>query len=400
MDRKAFIILGFTMFLTMTGYGIVLPSLPYVAERLGLSSFEMGSLITGWALAQFIATPIWGRMIDRYGRKPILLFGLFGFGIAFILIIFAQSFGQLLTARIIGATLSSGSVPAALTIVADSSDTKNRGAAMGKMGAVNGLGFLCGPAIGGLFSPLGVNAPFIAAGLLALITLPLVWRYIEEPAHQNTQAHTPSFGKSLTFVTKPGYRELYLLTFGQSLAASSLFGMLGYFMIERFSAAPGEVSLGFSVFAGGSAFVQFFLLKHLYLIRTDNWIAKFGFLLSTIGYFLIVLPIQLWIVILGCAFVGVGSACIKPTIISLLSKQGKMGSGITMGLDQSIDSLGRILGPLIGGVFYSIHISSPFIGSAFICAIMFVIVLVNGRSSVGVWGTQDKQTDQPVYKDG
>ncbi|WP_290369209.1 MFS transporter [Bacillus sp. CECT 9360] len=385
MDRKAFIILSFIMFLTMTGYGIVLPSLPYVAERLGLSSFQMGSLITGWALAQFISTPVWGRLIDRFGRKPILFIGLFGFGIAFILIIFAQTYGQLLVARIIGATLSAGSLPAALTIVADSSDDENRGNAMAKIGAVNGLGFLCGPALGGVFAPLGVNAPFIAAGSLAFLALPFVWLSIKEPPKQVLKMAEPSFIRSLVLVTKSGYRELYILTLGISLAASSLFGMLGYFMIDGFSATPGEVSMAFSIFAGGSAFVQFFLLKYLYQIRTENWIAKFGFVICAIGYLLIAASINVWMAVLGCGLVGVGSACTRPTIISLLSKQERMGRGITMGLDQAIDSFGRILGPLIGGVFFALHSTVPFLGSSLICGLLFLVVLINGRDSFGVW---------------
>ena len=147
MDKKVFFLLGFIMFLTMTGYGIVLPTLPFIADDLGLSSFQMGSLITGWAVSQLITAPIWGRFADKMGRKPVLLFGLFGFGVAFIILILAQSYWQLLIARIIGAALSSGTHPAVFSMVADFSTPKNRNLSMAQMGALNGLGFLCGPAV-------------------------------------------------------------------------------------------------------------------------------------------------------------------------------------------------------------------------------------------------------------
>ena len=393
MSRKAFFILAFVMFLTMTGYGIVFPSLPYVAERLGLSAFEMGSLVTGWAVAQLIATPIWGRLIDNLGRKPILFIGLFGFGIAFLAIIFVQSYEQLLLARIIGAALSSGSVPAALTIVADSSTDEERGNYMAKMGAVNSLGFLCGPAIGGIFSPFGINAPFIVAGCLSLASLPLVFAFIKEPSKQQDQEKNTNVGfwASLSLMTKSGYRELYLLTLGKSLAASSLFAILGYYMIEKFSSDPWQVSLSFSLFAGGSALVQFFLLNYFYQLKSEYWIVNFGFLLCTLGYLCIAFSGNVLFVIVGCIGVGVGMAFIRPTIMLLLSKQERMGRGITMGLDQTMDSLGRVLGPLFGGFVYSIHITFPFIGSSLICILMLVGIFISGRNTVGNWSVSEKE---------
>lgn len=399
MNRKAFFILAFVMFLTMTGYGIVFPSLPYVAERLGLSAFEMGSLVTGWAVAQLIATPIWGRLIDRYGRKPILFIGLFGFGIAFLAIIYVQTYEQLLIARIIGAILSSGSVPAALTIVADSSKEKERGSYMAKMGAVNSLGFLCGPAIGGIFSPFGINAPFVVAGCLSLATLPLVYAFIHEPSEQQTKEKNKpvSFLASLSLMTKAGYRELYILTLGKSLAASSLFAILGYYMIEKFSSDPWQVSLSFSLFAGSSALVQFFLLNYFYQLKSEYWIINFGFLLCTLGYLCIAFSGNVSFVIIGCICVGFGIAFVRPTIMLLLSKQDRMGRGITMGLDQTMDSFGRVLGPLFGGFVFSVHMTFPFIGSALICIFMFAGIFISRRMTDENWSVSEKKK---AYEEG
>ncbi len=391
MNRKAFFILAFVMFLTMTGYGIVFPSLPYVAERLGLSAFEMGTLVTGWAVAQLIATPVWGRLIDNFGRKPILFIGLFGFGIAFLAIIFVQSYEQLLLVRIIGAALSSGSIPAALTIVADSSKDEERGNYMAKMGAVNSLGFLCGPAIGGIFSPFGINAPFIVAGLLSLVSLPLVYAFVKEPSKQQiVEKNNVSFLASLSLMTKVGYRELYILTLGKSLAASSLFAILGYYMIEKFASDPWQVSLSFSLFAGGSALVQFFLLNYFYQLKSEYWIVNFGFFICTLGYLSIAFSGNVWFVIVGCICVGVGMAFVRPTIMVLLSKQNRMGRGITMGLDQTMDSLGRVLGPLFGGFVFSIHITFPFIGSSFICILILAGILI-GRNTAGNCAVSEKE---------
>lgn len=380
MMNKNFILLGFVMFLTMTGYGIVLPALPYLADQLHLTSFQMGSLITGWAVAQFISMPFWGRMVDRLGRKPLLLFGLFGFGVAFFSFLFAKSYIQLLLARMIGAFLSSGTQPAVFALVADATDLENRGSAMARMGALNGLGFLCGPAVGGLFSPLGVQAPFVAAGLLAWLTLPFVWLMLREPPRQVALAAggTSSLWRSMMMVFYPGYRLMFGIILGISVAASSLFGMLGYLLIERFQASLMETGLSFSVLSGVSVAVQFFLMDVMYRHVREEKIALSGLFLNVAGYLLIACSTGVWMAVLGCGFIGIGEAMIRPTITSFLSKHTVMGQGTTMGLQQAADSLGRIVGPLFGGWVFTFLISGPFWISSLICLLLFFLLFQAG----------------------
>lgn len=395
MDRKVFFLLGFIMFLTMTGYGIVLPTLPFIADDIGLTSFQMGSLITGWAVSQLITAPIWGRFADKIGRRPVLIFGLLGFGIAFLILIFAQTYLQLLLARVIGAALSSGTHPAVFSMVADYSSEKERNVSIAQIGAVNGLGFLCGPAVGGIFTPFGVMVPFIVAGSLALVTIPLALIYIKEHKVKDTrikEEDSPSFWRSISMVAKTGYWNLYTITFGLSLAASSFFGLLGYFMIARFDASAMYVSIAFSAQAGTSVIVQFFLLRKLYVILDEEKISKIGLIIVTIGYSLIALAPTPWVVILGCLFTGFGQACVRPTVISLLSKREEMGQGITMGLQQSMDSLGRILGPLWGGWIFALIVPGPFITSALITLFLLIIVLMTAERQIHMPRVREKSS--------
>ncbi|MDN4493509.1 MFS transporter [Ureibacillus aquaedulcis] len=382
MDRKAFFLLGFIMFLTMTGYGIVLPTLPFLADDLHLTSVQMSSLIIVWAIAQMITSPMWGRLADRIGRKPVLIMGVLGFGIAFLMLIFAQNYWQLLLVRLIGAAISSGAHPAAFAMVADQTKKEFRNESIAKMGAVNGLGFLCGPAIGGLFSPLGVVVPFIIAGSLALITLPFAHFYIqdkvisEEESETSSQKETISFWKSILMITKTGYWNHYTIILGLSIAASSFFGLLGYFMIERFDATPVFVSLAFSAQAGVSVVVQFFILKRCYELWDEETITKIGLVITTIGYCFISFAPFIWVAILGCVLTGFGQSLVRPTTIAMLSKRNEMGQGITMGLQNSMDSLGRILGPLWGGWVFVFLASAPFITSALITALLLGIAFL------------------------
>lgn len=373
------------MFLTMTGYGIVLPTLPFLADDLGLSSVQMSSLIIIWAVSQLITAPIWGRLADKIGRKPVLMIGVFGFGVAFLLLILAQNYWQLLLVRLIGAAISSGTQTAAFSMVADRTRKEFRNQTIAKMGAVNGLGFLCGPAIGGLFSPFGVVVPFIIAGSLALITLPFAHFYIRDSINndnketQNTFAgnnETVSFWKSITMVTKTGYWNHYMIILGLSIAASSFFGLLGYYLIAKFEATPIFVSMAFSAQAGTSVLVQFFLLKKCYEVWNEDTITKIGLSFTAIGYCLISFAPLIWVAILGCVFTGFGQSLVRPTTIAMLSKRTEMGRGITLGLQESMDSLGRILGPLWGGWVFIYLVSAPFITSAVITVILLGVAFL------------------------
>ena len=405
MERKAFFLLAFIMFLTMTGYGIVLPTLPFLADNLGLSSVQMSSLIIAWAVSQLITAPLWGRLADKIGRKPVLMIGVFGFGVAFLLLMFAQSYLQLLLVRLIGAAISSGTQTATFSMVADQTDKANRNQTIGKMGAVNGLGFLCGPAVGGLFSPLGVEVPFIIAGSLALITLPFAYFYIQDTKiDENKETTTTmksfvrdgenlSFWKSIWMVTKPGYWNHYLIILGMSIAASSFFGLMGYYLIAKFDATPVFVSMAFSAQAGTSVLVQFFIIKKLYEVWNEDTITKIGLAITTIGYCLISFAPLVWVAIFGCIFTGFGQSLVRPTTIAMLSKRTEMGRGITLGLQDSMDSLGRILGPLWGGWVFLLLASAPFITSAVITAILLGIAfLLTYQQKIGISISQQKDT--------
>lgn len=373
MSKNTLFFLCFIMFLSMTGYGVVLPALPYLAEKLQLSSFQMGSLITAWALAQFISVPIWGRLSDKVGRKPIILFGLAGFGVAFISLIFASSYLELLTIRIIGAILSSGLQPAAMAFVVDSFEKKERNIAISKMGAANGLGFLCGPAVGSAFSPFGIMAPFIVSGLLSLIVIPFTWYYLKEPSKKssiNNQSGT--FIESVNFLFHKNYRSLFFITFGMALAASSLFSMLGYFMIDRFDANPFETGAAFSIQSGAAVFIQLFIMGYIFKKFLEKSIITYGLLLQLIGFACIGFAQHLFILFIGCIILGIGGALSRPTIMTMLSRQNSLGQGTVMGLQQAMDSFGRTIGPLLAGVLFSISSSAPFIAALFVCFILMV----------------------------
>lgn len=370
MPKKTFILLVFIMFLSMTGYGIVLPILPYFATDLGLSSFEMSSLITGWAFTQFLVLPFWGKIIDKFGRKSVLIFGLIGFGIAFILMMIAQNYWQLLLIRIIGAILSSGTQPAVLALVADSSDSRNRGKAMSNIMAANGIGFLLGPVIGSAIAPFGITMPFFVAGVLSLVTVPLAIVFIKEPINKTQLKQSPPLLSSIGYSFKRGYVSLFMITLGISIATSSILGVLGYYMIEQFQSSAIETGWAFTIQSGAAVFVQLFFISLLYRYLSEEKMTKYGTIITVLGFASIMITTHISFVFIGVFLIGAGQALIKPAVLASLSIKEDLGQGMVMSLHGTYDSLGRSIGPIVAGLLFSLNPIAPFLASFVLCVFL------------------------------
>ena len=140
-----------TVFIDLLGFGIIIPLLPYYAESFGASAFTVGMLGTSYSLMQFLFAPLWGRWSDRIGRRPIILFGLLGSGVSYLMLAYAHSMALVFAARVLGG-IAGANVPTAQAYIADVTTPENRARGMGLIGAAFGLGFIFGPAIGGVLS--------------------------------------------------------------------------------------------------------------------------------------------------------------------------------------------------------------------------------------------------------
>ena len=162
MKKSPVIIVFVTVFIDLLGFGIIIPLLPFYAESFGANAFTIGMLSTSFSLMQFIFAPIWGRMSDRIGRRPIILLGLFGSFLSYLAFASVSSLPLLFAARIF-AGIAGANIPTAQAVMADITTPENRAKGMGLVGAAFGLGFIFGPAIGGFFSRWGYAAPSLFA---------------------------------------------------------------------------------------------------------------------------------------------------------------------------------------------------------------------------------------------
>ncbi len=368
------------MFLVMMGFGIIIPVLPFYAEELGASPTVLGLLMATYSLMQFIFAPMWGRLSDRIGRKPVIMIGIFGLSLSFFILAFSTSIWMLFAARIIGGVLSAANMPTVMAYVADITSEEERGKGMGIIGAATGLGFIFGPAIGGVFTNINLQTPFYISGFVSLFTLILVFFVLKESLQPSSDKVISREKKSLRKAVREPLSMLYFLQLFISLSLSGLEATFAYYAAVR--AGLDSVTLGyiFMIMGLASAIVQGSMGK-LTKKFGETTIIKAGILISATGFGLILFIQDFTTAAIFLAIFGVGNGVIRPSVSSLLTKKAKTGYGTATGYLASFDSLGRIIGPIVGGVLYSITIGLPYISGIFLSIIAFLLFRVYTKRS-------------------
>src|SRR5512147_1303228 len=188
LKNRNIAILFFTLIVVMLGFGVIIPILPFLVEKFGGSGVAMGMLMAVFSLMQFIFSPFWGDLSDRYGRKPILLLGTLGNGLTMIGFGLSTNLWSLYLFRALGGILSSATLPTAMAFIGDSTEEHERGGGMGIVGAAMGVGMVLGPGIGGMMGGKSLQAPFFLSAALSLLAMTLIWFLLPEslPADKRT----------------------------------------------------------------------------------------------------------------------------------------------------------------------------------------------------------------------
>ena len=360
MKRSPLVVIFITVFIDLVGFGIVIPVLPFYAEgtKFGANPRQVGLLFASYSVMQLIFAPVLGRLSDRYGRRPVLLFSLLGTCAGFLILGFATTLWMLFLGRIIDG-ISGGNISTAQAYIADVTTKEDRAKGMGLIGAAFGLGFVFGPAIGGVLSRWGINVPFIFAGSLAFANAMLLYFVLPEtvtPDHpaRASAATGRSWGqlfKSLRNVRLGLILTIYFLSI---VAFSIMTASFSLFLMFRFGFDAFHNGLVFAFVGIISAFIQGGLIGRLVKRFGEPFLVIVGtFLFSAslfaspfIGPALGVIAILL----IGAAS-AIGNALNAPTLTSLASKSASAHEqGTILGVTQSVASLARAVGPSIAAV--------------------------------------------------
>jgi MFS transporter, DHA1 family, multidrug resistance protein len=371
--KNALPILFLVMFLVYIGFGIIIPVLPFYAEKIGASPTQLGLLMAVYSLMQLLFAPMWGRISDRIGRKPVMMLGITGLAISFFLMAVSSELWMLFAARIIGGFLSAANMPTTQAYVADITTPENRGKGMGVMGAAIGLGFVFGPAIGGIFSKHSLSLPFYIAGISSLITLVLIFILLKESSTEESRRE--HLEKKLPFwhALHGNLSILFILQLFISLSLAGLETTFAYFAAKKAGLDATNIGYIFMIMGLASAIVQGGLIGRLTKSFGEGVVIQGGIIVSAVGFAVILLVDNFTTAAIYLTIFGIGNGVIRPCITSILTKSSKVGHGSVTGMLSSFDSLGRIIGPPLGGWLYSLSIGLPYISGAIIS--IFTLIL-------------------------
>lgn len=380
--KRALVFILITICIDSIGLGIIIPSLPsLIADTLhttiAASSKYAGLVFATYALFQFLFSPLIGNLSDRFGRKPIILISLLGLGLDFVFMYFAPNLAWLIVGRALSGMFGASFTTAA-AYIADISTDENRAQNFGMIGAAFGVGFILGPAIGGLVAEFGVRAPFLLAACFSLMNLVYGLFVLKEslPAENRRKfewKRANPIGALIRIIEFPKYRGLFLVTFIVMMANMAIHSLWNYYTMDRFGWQPKHVGYSLAVVGVCFGLTQAVLAGKIVAKIGEKGAATLGLIVLTCvttGIGLIPYGWMMYIIIVPYAFSGI----VDPSVRSLVSKQVSSNEqGELQGIFTSLMSLAEIIGPIVMmGLYYKMtnfrYINDNFLGVPFFAA--------------------------------
>ncbi len=395
--KKSLLLVFFSLFVTMIGFGLTLPALPFFVERLALGpeatqreiAFHVGGLTSAFALTQLTFSPLWGLLSDARGRKLVLVTGMVGFSLSQIAFGLSSSLFLLYSTRLSGGVFASAVLTMSSTYVADVLPPETRGKGMAWRGSAAGLGVVMGPMLSGLLAGEdwhirsrvvghlmfdGFSIPFFVAAAIAALTVPLLVRWLPE--------FSPSTGSENRQQRDRGWYRLGLELKGLlGLVLASQFGLalfeavFALFAGQELGLNMTQIGYGFAVCGLVMAIFQGSVVGYLSGKISERVQIALGFLLTGVGL-LLLLGAESVVYTLGVIGVlAFGISLITPNVITLIANRSYSNEGAAMGLQNAVASLGQVTGPLLGGVLFGLNVVLPFTIAGVLMLILAIFVI-------------------------
>ncbi|MBV8485062.1 MAG: MFS transporter [Verrucomicrobia bacterium] len=387
------------VFVDLIGFGMIIPILPLYAKSFQAAEWQIGLLLGCYSFMQFLASPVLGYISDRVGRKPVLLVSLIGSAIGYAVMASAASLTMLFIARII-AGICGASVGTAAAYIADITPPENRSRRMGLIGAAFGVGFVLGPAIGGILSQFWTKGPFWFGAGLAFLNAIAVLLILPEPEKhvKRSEAGIPA-GPDVVDQTGRAGIPVLVATYFVAIAGFAIVTMIYPQVLDRrFSLTPAQISLVFVFLGLVGAFIQGGAIGRMARRFGDYKLAAAGLLLMAISMVIMPFAHNIPLFLVFTFGLAAGNSLAQPTLMAMASRlAASTAQGRVIGTVQSAGSLGRVVGPSAGGFMLGwdrpgpdlAYGNTPFVIGGIVMGIAFLISLMLRRSPVSV-------TERPV----
>ncbi|WP_413365127.1 MFS transporter [Lysinibacillus sp. 3P01SB] len=376
-NNVALYVLMFNLFITMGGIGIIVPVMPAYLQVFGVGGQVLGFLIAGFALAQFLLSPIAGELSDRHGRKIFIIGGLVVYGLAQILFGLADAVWVLFISRFLSGAGAAFVMPPIMAYVADITTVEQRGKGMGMLGAAMSLGFTIGPGLGGALSGINLHFPFYVAGSAALIAAILSWLILPniKNAVDTAAARPPreNLVKQMVKSTKTSYFVFLIVVFTFSFGISNFQATLSLYLDHKFDYTPLDISIILTVGGFAGVILQMFVIDKLFKKYGEMKVILVNLLLAAATMLLVIFVSGFFIVLVVATLFSIATTFIRPAVNTLISKVAGNEQGFAAGMNNAYMSLGNMFGPALAGILFDWNMESPYILGTVVLAGCFVL---------------------------
>ncbi|WOV87374.1 MFS transporter [Sporosarcina oncorhynchi] len=364
------------LFIAFLGIGLVIPVLPTLMNELHISGEVVGYMVAVFAVAQLIVSPITGRLIDKIGRKIMIVIGLFIFSASELLFAIGEGVPELFASRVLGGISAAFIMPAVTAFIADITTNETRSKALGYMSAAISTGFIIGPGIGGFLASYGTRVPFFFAAGLALFAAIFSWIMLKEPARQIVE-ELDAKKPGLSRIFAPMYFIVFVIIFVLSFGLASFEGVFSLFVDHKFGFTPTDIAIVITGSGIVGAVAQVLLFDRLTKWMGEKRLILWSLVFSSVMVGMMTLVNSYFSILFVTMIVFVGFDLIRPAATSHLSKIAGNEQGFVGGMNSMFTSLGTVFGPIIGGKLFDVDVDFPFYFAA--------IVLVLGSVMTYFW---------------
>jgi MFS family permease len=381
--RKISVLIGIG-FVDMLGFAMVFPLLPFYALRLNAPAWVIGWMIASFSIAQLASAPLWGRVSDRFGRRPALMVGLGASGVAFIVFGFATSIWMLFLSRLIQGA-GGGTTGVAQAYIGDAVEPGHRTKALGWLSAATSAGVMIGPALGSLATNLGHEVPGLMAAALCFANVGLAWRWLPEtsPAHHASTA-SPSARRPVQAVlwevlrhpTKPIPQLIWIYAIGM-LGFMSMTGVLALYLERAFGITETTIGLFFVYTGAVGVIMRAVILGRITDALGETRVMRLGAVSLALGLALVPLPHAVWLLAIVIALVPIGTALLFPATTSLVTHLAPDAErGQVLGVAQTFGGIARVIAPVWAtAAFQAFGIEVPFYVAGAVVGVVAVMAL-------------------------